>query len=70
MIFLADPKPFACLKEGLKQTLCSLLTLDLLDIASNSFFNQLLLLLVPQQLTQGYGDSHLKNTLESRPKTC
>ena len=34
--FFAVQKPFVCLQEVPKQTLCSLLTSDLLDIASNS----------------------------------
>ena len=34
--FFATQKPFVCLKEAPKQTLCSLLTSDMLDIASNS----------------------------------
>ena len=34
--FFAAQKPFVCLKEAPKQTLCSLLTSDMLDIASNS----------------------------------
>ena len=34
--FVATQKPFVCLKEVPKQTLCSLLTSDMLDIASNS----------------------------------
>ena len=34
--FFATQKPFVCLKKDPKQTLCSLLTSDMLDIASNS----------------------------------
>ena len=35
--FVAAQKPFVCLKQAPKQqTLCSLLTSDMLDIASNS----------------------------------
>ena len=34
--FLATQKPFVCLKEAPKQTLCSLLASEMLDIASNS----------------------------------
>ena len=34
--FFAAQKPFVCLKEAPKQTLRSLLTSDMLDIASNS----------------------------------
>ena len=34
--FFATQKPFVCLKEAPKQTSCSLLTSDMLDIASNS----------------------------------
>ena len=34
--FVAAQKPFVCLQEAQKQTLCSLLTSDMLDIASNS----------------------------------
>ena len=33
--FFATQKPFACLKEAQKHTLCSFLTSDMLDIASN-----------------------------------
>ena len=34
--FVAAQKHFVCLQEAPKQTLCSLLTSDMLDIASNS----------------------------------
>ena len=36
VMFFATQKPFVCLQEAPKQTLCSLLTSDMLDIASNS----------------------------------
>ena len=48
--------------------LCSLLTSDLQDIASNSVLKPAVLSPVHQQVTQRNYDRHLKNTLQSRPK--
>ena len=58
--FFAAQKHFVCLKEAQKQTLCSLLTSDMLDIASNLVLKPAVLLPVPQKLTQENGDRHLK----------
>ena len=52
--FFATQKPLVCLKEAPKQTWCSLLTLDMLDILC--YWG-----------TSGNGDRHL-NTLLSKPK--
>ena len=41
-------KLFVCLEEAPKQTFCSLLTSDILDIASNSLLKPAALSLVPQ----------------------
>ena len=60
--FFAAQNSFVCLKEAPRQTLCSLLTSGMLDIASNSMLKPAVLSLVPQLLTQGIGDRHLKNT--------
>ena len=46
--YIYAQKLFVCLKEAPKQPLCSLLTLDMLDIASNSGLKPAVLLLVPQ----------------------
>ena len=46
--FFAAQKPCVCLKEAPKLNLYSLLTSDILDIASNSMLRPAVLLLVPQ----------------------
>ena len=48
-IFFAAQKPFVFLKEAPTQTLCSLLTSDLLDIASISVVKPSVLSLVPSK---------------------
>ena len=46
--FFAAQQPLVCLQEAPKQTLCSLLTSGMLDIASNSVLKPAVLLPVPQ----------------------
>ena len=45
-------------------------TSGMLFVASNTMLKLAVLSPIPQQLTQGNGDKHLKNILQSRPKKC